>query len=139
MAGSPAAADQTTSTKPEETQMAEKPGAPGMSPQPPTPSAKRAAPAVVADVTVGDITYRQAGGEHQRSGFVEARRAETDELLWTVRIYEVAFRPELETDVQEVYFTDMSYDADANALLIGNERGERFSLDLDVRKVTPLP
>lgn len=53
-------------------------------------------------------------------------------------VYDNKRQPQLEGDVQDVYFTSMAFDA-AGKLLIENERGERYSVDVEQRKVTRLP
>jgi hypothetical protein len=50
------------------------------------------------------------------------------------RIYAIRYDRTLEEDVQDVFITSLK--ARGNVLLITNERGERFVLDLSTRKVT---
>lgn len=108
---------------------------------PPQIAAKRAAPPRVAPVTFEGTTYRQIrGGEAdlQGSGVLAAEDA-AGNRKWTIAVYDVPYDPVLERDVQEVYFTSMELDAENRALIIENERGERYSVGIDVAKVTRLP
>ena len=67
-------------------------------------------------------------------GFVIATDVSSGKELWRQRIYNVSINPSLEKDVQWVFITAMRRHGDT--LLIGNERGENFKLDLATRKVT---
>jgi len=61
-----------------------------------------------------------------------------DRLLWEKKIYSVHFKAGLERDVQWVFISEMR--VDHGSLIITNERGSRFSLDLysrEVRKLKP--
>ena len=122
--------------------MSDKPNMDGTAPagDPPPVSAKRAAPPRVAPVGFENVVYRQLMGgeaEAQGSGVLAAEDA-SGGRLWTLKVYDVRYEPALERDVQEVYFTSMELDRDSRSLVIANERGERYSVDLDVRKVTRL-
>ena len=67
-------------------------------------------------------------------GFVVATNASSREELWRQRIYSISINPALERDVQDVFITSLR--ARGDVLLVTNERGERFVLDLPTRKVT---
>ena len=58
---------------------------------------------------------------------------------WVVSVYDVPIDPQIEGDVQEVYFSRMERVAGRGALLIENERGERFIVDLAGPAVQPAP
>jgi hypothetical protein len=94
------------------------------------PIAKRAAPAVVEPVTVRGITYSAPA---HAMGFVVARKVSSGQELWRQRIYTIRINPALERDVQDVFITSLR--ARGGAILIMNERGERFVLDLETRHV----
>jgi hypothetical protein len=104
---------------------------------PPSVSARRPAPAKVPAVRVGDLRFEQArlsrkeALDGQPCGYVAAYRGDTDELLWRVRVYAVPIDPRLEGDVQEVYFTAMSLSANGHAILVDNEIGGRYAVDID--------
>jgi outer membrane protein assembly factor BamB len=95
-------------------------------------SAKRLAPQPVAPVVAEGIRY---SAPLDAMGFVVATDAGANKELWRVRIYEVRMDPKLERDVQDIFITSLA--VKDGTLLITNERGEKYALDLKTRKVTP--
>ncbi len=93
--------------------------------------AKRSAPADVAPIVIKGVEY---SAPHDAMGFVVVKGISSGKELWRVRIYEVRVNPELERDVQDVFITALV--AKDDTLLITNERGEKYALDLKTRKVT---
>ena len=93
--------------------------------------AKRGAPADVAPVLAKGLEF---SAPHDAMGFVVAKGISSGKELWRVRIYEARVNPALERDVQDVFITSLVVKDDT--LLITNERGEKFTLDLKTRKVT---
>ncbi len=94
---------------------------------------KRAAPKPVPPVTVGSIQY-SAPNSPDVMGYVVATEVGTGREVWRVRIYRVFYNPFLETDVQDVHITSLV--VSGNTLLITNEDGGKYMLDLASRKVT---
>ena len=94
-------------------------------------AAKRSAPAPVAPVVTNGIRY---SAPSDAMAFVVAADAGTSKELWRARIYEVRVDPNLERDVQEVFIVSLA--VKDGFLLIANERGEKYALDLQTRKVT---
>ena len=68
-----------------------------------------------------------------REGKVEARSEKTGEKLWDAVIYTVTIDPNLEQDVQWVFITELA--VRDGKLLVTNEKGERYVVDLKTRKV----
>ena len=105
-------------------------------------SPKRAAPPRIEPVTIDGITYRQhhdhVDGIGQNSGLLAAWRPDAERPDWVIAVYPVTYREILERDVQEVYFTEMKQDGDRPVLIVTNERGARFEVDVTTRKVTTL-
>ena len=103
----------------------------------PRPSARRPPPPKVVAVRVGDVRFEQAelpfkeanGG--QRLGYLAAYKGDTDELLWRVRVYDIHYKPELEGDVQDVFFAAMTVSPDGRQIFVDNTRGVRFAIDID--------
>jgi hypothetical protein len=114
--------------------------------KPPLPhvAAKRRAPPDVAALVLDGVRYEQAvlarvdadGG--QRTGYLAAFNVASNERLWRVRVYELQVDPRLEGDVQDVFFASMSTLPDGHELLIANERGDRFAVDVRTRSVRKL-
>jgi hypothetical protein len=99
----------------------------------PSVQAKRAAPAMVEPVIIGPVRY-SASPDPEFMGFVIATDVSTGKELWRQRIYNVPINPLREKDVQWVFITSLRQEGDA--LLISDERGENFRLDLATRKIT---
>lgn len=93
--------------------------------------AKRSAPKPVPPVTAGSIEY---SAPRELMGFVVATDIARRKELWRERIYTVHINPALERDVQEVFITSLA--VERGTLLIANERGESFAVDLATRRVT---
>ena len=92
--------------------------------------AKRPAPKPVAAVIADAIEY---SAPSELMGFVVATDTRTHKELWRERIYRVVINPALEGDVQDVFITSLV--VERGALIVTNERGESYSLDLATRKV----
>jgi len=69
-------------------------------------------------------------------GVVEAFDEASKKKLWEKKIYSISISPGRETDVQWVFINSMQLKG--NALLISNERGEWFALDLTTKAVKRL-
>jgi hypothetical protein len=100
--------------------------------------AKRAPPIDVPPVTLNGIEYSAphwglTGGKQQNGGYVEAKDLKTGKLLWELRIYEIKYNANVETDVQDVFITSMKL-VDGK-LHVSNEPGDKFVVDLSQRKV----
>jgi len=105
------------------------------------PRASRLPPAKVDPVTIGGIRYSQRIGKESVDGQVGGILAAYDgagELLWTVKVYDNRRRPDLEGDVQDVFFSSMSLEPDGR-LRIVNENGDTFLVDVKTRNVTSIP
>ena len=96
-------------------------------------------------VVVGDVRYESDGAiigkEPSRSKvyMVTARNAKTGEKLWSVTVYEVKLVPGLETDVQGRQFASMALMPGNKQLLIVDEQGGRYTVDLERRTATTVP
>ena len=104
---------------------------------------KRRKPADVEPVRHGGLRYEAPlmgapFGFAQDGGVVTARDDATGDLAWTQRIYAVDYGDDIEEDKQEVYIKALSLTDDGRALLVVNERGERFRLGLVDRSIEPL-
>ncbi len=99
--------------------------------------AKRAPPAEVSPVRVGDIEYRSPHLLHGSMfpGFVEAYDHARRGPVWLRQIYVIRRDPSLEGDVQDVFITRLKHRPDRNVLEVTNEAGGRFELDLETLAV----
>lgn len=93
--------------------------------------AKRMAPTPVPPVMIDSIKY---SAPDDRMGYVVATDTTSGEELWRVRIYSVQINPVLEEDVQHIFITSLK--VSGRTLLIDNERGDKYTLDVDTRRVS---
>jgi outer membrane protein assembly factor BamB len=112
-----------------------------MSPAPSMPAPKRVAPPKVKPVTIGDVRYEAIhwGRERelgQNGGYIAALDATTGAELWTLKVYDIAYDDRMEEDVQDRFIKSLK--ADASGLLVTDEDGCRYSVDLETRTVKPL-
>lgn len=96
---------------------------------------KRLAPKKVPPATHRGIRYEvppfgMSGDRGQNGGYVQARAAEDNRLLWERLVYRIHYDPALERDVQDVFITSISVSEDGHRLLVENDKGERYEMDL---------
>jgi hypothetical protein len=97
---------------------------------------KRRAPAVVVPVRLGGLRYEaplmgQPSGFAQDGRFVTARDDAPGELVWSQRVDVVDYGQDVQHDKEAVDIKALSLTHDHRALLVLNERGQRFELGLD--------
>ena len=112
---------------------------------PPLPpiAVKRRAPPKVAAITLDGIRYEQAvlprsEATGQRTGYLAAYKGVSDERLWRVRVYDLKIDAHLEGDVQDVYFAKMEASPDGREILVTNEIGGHFAVDVRTQGVRKL-
>jgi hypothetical protein len=103
---------------------------------------KRSGPDPVEPVRVGGIRYEampwgKARGLNQNGGHVAAIDDRTGDELWLLKVYDVTYDGDMEADKQDVFVTSLAIDPAGRHLTVENEAGDRFSVDLESRKVTP--
>jgi hypothetical protein len=108
-----------------------------------TAEKKRRDPEEVEPVQHGGLSYEvpRLGtpfGYVQDGGFVTARDAVTGALVWSQRIYVVEYGDDIEDDKQEVFIKALTLAEDGRALLLVDERGERYRVGLVDRSVERL-
>ena len=101
----------------------------------------RAAPPQVPPVVIDGVRYSQVLNGRKlglagNAGWLLASDAKSGERLWTARVYEVPIDPADEADVQEVYFQSMTRVPGKKALVIRNEAGRAFVIDVETREVS---
>ncbi len=107
--------------------------------------AKRGVPTQLAPIVSGGVKYMApdvtpkylsiyGASKCFRSGScVEARDRKTGKLLWQVEVYQTEFDPQMEADVQSVYINSLKIER--GKLIVKNERGDRYTVDLKTRAV----
>lgn len=108
---------------------------------PPMSSMKRPAPKTVLPLIVNNVRYEQVRnaedyGFTSVTGFLKATDTESGETLWVKRVYTVTVDDSMERDVQDVFFRSMELSSDSRSLLIENERGKHYSVDLETGEST---
>jgi len=107
-----------------------------------TAFAKRMAPEAVAPVTtekaVISVPHFPKGKRAQNGGVVEAHHPETKKLLWRIQVYRTVYDKNLEKDVQDVFIKSLSFDKSHNLLIMSDEKGRLFVLNLKTKNVTQL-
>jgi hypothetical protein len=103
-------------------------------------SAKRLGPKDVAPVTIGSLRFEAVHwgrdrGFSQNGGYVAALDSVSGEELWTLKIYDIAYDPDLESDVQDIFIRSMSRSWFGNKLKIADERGRKYLVDPVARTV----
>lgn len=104
------------------------------------PSISRPPPPQVDPVVHNGVRYEQvkdalALGYGQLTGHLMAVDPASGKRLWVVKVYDAPPDPNVEGDVQAVYFSRMELIPGKNQLLIENEAKRRFIVDLDDRSV----
>lgn len=103
---------------------------------------KRSAPDPVEPVRFDGVRYEtvNAGkgrGLGQNGGHVAAVDEHSGAELWIQKIYDVEYVDDMEEDKQDVFITGLVLDQSIRVILVSNERGHRFALNLDDRTVEP--
>ena len=83
------------------------------------------------------IDFGKARGLDQNGGYVAAIDEASGRELWVQRVYRIRYDRRVEGDKQDVFITRLTLLPAARALLIENERGARYRLDLRNREVRP--
>lgn len=74
--------------------------------------------------------------DYSNGGVIKAYSAKTKQLLWTVKIFNISYDPQLERDIQDVYITEMK--VKRGYLLIKDEKHREYSLNLKTHQVKRL-
>lgn len=104
--------------------------------------AKRLGPKDVPPVTIKNtrfdvIHWGKDRGFGQNGGYIAAFDNASNEELWTLKIYDITYDSELESDVQDVFIVSMSKSFFGNKLKITDEKGRRYVVDTETRTVLP--
>ena len=103
--------------------------------------AKRLGPLEVDPIVIGKVRYEvihwgKERGLKQNGGYIAAFDVSTGKELWILKVYDIAYNPDLEGDVQDVFIVSMSKGwFFSDKLHIKDERGRRFIIDPDTRSV----
>lgn len=106
-----------------------------------SPHAKRLPPEDVPSITVGDlridvIHWGREEGFDQNGGVLRAVDTTTGATAWTLKVYEISYDSQMESDVQDIFITALRKPWLRNVLLVSDERGRNYRVDLATRAVT---
>lgn len=104
------------------------------------PAAKRVGPDDVEPVQVGRTRYEaihwgRERGLGQNGGFLAAVDVDSGKELWTLKVYDVVYDPDMEEDVQDVFITALAPGPQPDSLSVTDERGGQYLLDTRTRAV----
>ena len=97
------------------------------------------APVSHAGVRYQAILWGRVRNLPQNGGYVAAIDEKTGKEQWLVKIYDAPPSDGKEQDKLDIFITHIELDSDPRYLLVTNERGAVFRLDLRTRGVTAAP
>jgi hypothetical protein len=103
--------------------------------------AKRVGPPKVEPVALGTTRYEvihwgRKRGLSQNGGYIAALNAKSGAELWILKVYDIQYEEKLETDVQDIFIKTMTKSKTKNALDITDEKGRKYKVDVESRKVS---
>lgn len=106
------------------------------------PNAKRVPPVEVPSIMIGDLRidvvhWARDEGFGQNGGVLRAVDTTSGATAWTLKVYGINYDTQLESDVQDVFITALRKPWLRNHLLVSDERGRSWRIDLATRTVTP--
>lgn len=108
------------------------------------PVAKRIGPPDVAPLIVGTIRYQvlpwgKDRGLGQNGGYLSAVDTATEQEIAVIKVFEIDYDPNLESDVQDVFIKSLHLHPTGSALVVENELGRCYVVDLQSRSTLALP
>lgn len=102
--------------------------------------AKRSAPKPVPPISYQGVVYSVIHwgfmvGTKQNGGYLRATEEKTGKVLWTIHVYKTANDVSRESDVGDVFITKTTLDKTRQVLLVENEKGEHFEVNLNTQEV----
>ena len=90
----------------------------------------RAKPVVHKGVRYEQMKDARSNGFEQSGGILTATEVASGKQLWAVQLYKIVLDPKEERDAQEVYIDEIRVDSKAGALVVKDERGRTYIVDL---------
>lgn len=105
---------------------------------------KRVGPAPVAPIVIDGLRIEavNAGrkrGLGQNGGFIEAFDLESGRSVWLLQVYKIDYAKNMEEDVQDRFIERLEPTAEGANLLVTDENGNRYKVDLAARTVHVWP
>ena len=92
-------------------------------------------PVVFRRVRIEAIHWGRERNFKQNGGYIAAFDPASGRELWTLKVYDVVYDPKMEEDVQDVFVRKMTK-ISPSGLLIVDEKGRRYRVDVKARTVT---
>lgn len=96
--------------------------------------AKRIAPKPVVPLVMNGVRYEAPF--HGEAGVLTAYDAARGTQLWTLQVYKIDFDEDMEKDVQEIYITSIRPQDNQSGLVVTDEHGRVWLVDLATRAVS---
>ncbi len=96
------------------------------------------APVSAAGVRYQAPLFTRSQGLPQNGGYVEAVDEVTGQRRWIVKVVRARTDDGKEQDKRDVFITELKLTPDGKRLLVTDERGQSYRLDLRTRRVTRL-
>jgi hypothetical protein len=102
--------------------------------------AKRIGPPDVAPVVVGSTRYQvlpwgKERGLGQNGGYLSAVDTTTEQEIALIKVFEIDYNPNLESDVQDVFIESIRLHPDGLDLVVKDELGRCYVVDLQSKSV----
>jgi hypothetical protein len=92
----------------------------------------------VGSLIIEALHWGRERGLGQNGGYLRAVDAGTGAEKWILPVYEIRYDPHLEEDVQDLFIRSLQLREDGSTLLVTDEHGRQYQVDVNERKVTPL-
>jgi hypothetical protein len=108
---------------------------------PNAPKGKRVGPPKVNPVTIGNLRFEalhwgKARDLGQNGGYIAAIDVANGKEAWILKVYDIAYDPAMEGDVQDIFIKSMSKSPFGRKLNVRDERGRAYVVDPATRSVT---
>lgn len=105
------------------------------------PSKKRGPPPPTPSVTARGVRYQAVAmgrrrGLDQNGGYIAALDVAGGRELWLLKVYVTPRDPDMEDDKQDLFIAGLKLVGHGRALLVTDERGGRYRVDLRTHAVT---
>lgn len=102
--------------------------------------AKRTAPVDIEPIIYQGIKYTvlhwsKDNGSNQNGGYILATLQKSGKKVWGKQLYKTNYSSDLENDIQDVFISSMSLTHDHQYLLVTNENGQVYKVDLSSQKI----
>lgn len=109
-----------------------------------TPASKRVGPLPVAPVVMNGLRIEAVNGGRKRGlgqngGYIEAFDQAGGKSWWLLQVYQINYAKNMEEDVQDRFIVKLESTTDGANLLVTDETGHRFEVDLANRAVRIAP